>query len=151
MEWKLPRDPPLTLHLDAISQFPFLNGYTHMLRVFEATEEKSRDYIATEVQNAFEYIKSKIPWLGGQIVVVNGLAQIAPWPSGAHPNEVIRKDSDGVLSSFTEIMAAGGPISMFPGERIVPCPGLPAPHGINGRPIPVAILPLVFIVRMWHE
>lgn len=132
------------LYQDAISQFPFLNGYTHLLRVFECSQNTQRGHIVSEVQSAFDRIKEKIPWLGGHVATINGAVQSVPWPSDSPPNCVLRKDADHVLPSFSDLMAAGGPLSMFPGEHIVPCPGLPAPHGITGRPVPVTILSVIF-------
>jgi CBS domain-containing protein len=133
------------IYEDAISQFPFLNGYTHILRVFERSQNTQRGSIVSEVQNAFDQIKEKIPWLGGHVAAINGRVQSVAWPSDITPNFVIRKDADDVLPSLSDIIAADGPVSMFPGEHIVPCPGLPAPHGITGRPVPVAMLSVVFL------
>ena len=133
------------IYRDAISQFPILDGYTHMLRVFEISQDASRDFLAANIQKAFDEVKVKIPWLDGQVAAVDGVMQSVPWPLDAPANSVLRRDADDVLPSFAEIMAADGPVSMFPGEHIVPWPGLPAPHGITRYPVPVAVLSAVFI------
>jgi hypothetical protein len=139
------RENDYNFYQDAISQFPFLNGYTHILRVFDCSQDTARDHIVSEVQSAFDQIKERIPWLGGHVATINGVVQSIPWPSDSLPSCVQRKDADDVLPSFADIMEAGGPVSMFPGEHIVPCPGLPAPHGITGQPVPVAMLSVIFL------
>ncbi|KAF2235732.1 hypothetical protein EV356DRAFT_94821 [Viridothelium virens] len=133
------------IYQESISQFPFLNGYTHFVRVFEVSQTTPRQSLVAALQDAFDQVKAKIPWLDGHVRTVDGVMKSVPWPRGARANCVRRKDADDLLPSFADIMTAGGPISMFPGDVLTPWPALPAPHGITDDLVPVAVLTAVFI------
>lgn len=139
------------LHQDVISQYPFLNGYTHVLRGFHVADDAStRESVVQALQDAFDKIKSVIPWLTHQVANVGsgpgntGVFKCMPWPADAPPHDKIRiKDCSDVFLPFDEIVAAGGPISMLDGKHIVPWAGLPLPAGIS--PLPVVALQANFI------
>ncbi|KAI1380095.1 transferase family-domain-containing protein [Hypoxylon crocopeplum] len=140
------RQEEFNIYQDVITQFPFLNGYTHLLRVFETPRATSRESIVTAIQAAFDELRSKIPWLGDQVVTVDagpgstGHTKSIPWPDSAQPHNVVRVDHDAVLPLLRSILSSG---SLPPTHLFVPCPGLPHPHGLS--PAPVLILSAVFI------
>ncbi|KAI1452559.1 hypothetical protein F4805DRAFT_25060 [Annulohypoxylon moriforme] len=134
---------------DVLSQFPFLNGYTHTLRAFETAPGRSREAIVEDIQTALDELRSKIPWLSDQVVTVDtgpgtsGFITSTPWPTSAPPNNIIRADHDADFPTFSSLLASGGPMSSFEPTNLVPCPGLPHPHGLS--PIPILIIRAVFI------
>ncbi|KAI1097907.1 hypothetical protein F4804DRAFT_346776 [Jackrogersella minutella] len=137
------------IYQDVISQFPFLNGYTHTLRVFETSKATSREAIVEEIQTAFDELRSRIPWLAEQVITVDtgpgtsGFITSAPWPASAPPNNVAWADNDALFPSLSSLLASGGPMSSFTPTNLVPCPGLPHPHGLS--PVPILIIRAVFI------
>ncbi|KAL7625011.1 hypothetical protein AAE478_004225 [Parahypoxylon ruwenzoriense] len=131
------------LYQDVVSQFPFLNGYTHGTWGFQIEENTSRDDIVAALRSAFATITSQIPWLGGQMIHIpgepgsSGIYKPAPWPSDAPPNEIVRlKICDDLLPPMAQIVRAGAPASMLDGEIITPWPSLPFPHGLK-PPVPI--------------
>ncbi|KAI1332128.1 hypothetical protein F5Y16DRAFT_394829 [Xylariaceae sp. FL0255] len=138
------------LYQDVISQFPFLNGYTHLLRIFEVPERVSRDDIFGAIEKAYSKLCTQVPWLAEQVIAVekgDGSSvhmKSAPWPQSSPPNRVIRADKGTQLPSFSQLLESGCPFSSIPTEEIAPCPGLPAPsHGLS--PTPVMVVQATFI------
>ncbi|KAI1205137.1 uncharacterized protein F4807DRAFT_444146 [Annulohypoxylon truncatum] len=144
-----PRKEEYDIYQDVLSQFPFLNGYTHTLRAFETSQATSREAIVADLQTALDELRSKIPWLANQVVTVDAgpgtsnFITSAPWPASAPPNNVVRADHDADFPPLSSILASGGPMSTFGPANLVPCPGLPHPHGLS--PIPILIIRAVFI------
>lgn len=137
------------IYQDVISQFPFLNGYTHCLRGFEVAQSTSRDSVLAALQAAFDKLTTKVPWLAEQVVTVDagpgasGFIKSIPWPASAPPNKVTRVDKDAELSSLATLLATGCPMASLEPDHLVPCPGLPQPHGLSL--VPVMGLRAVFI------
>ncbi|KAI0885867.1 uncharacterized protein GGS22DRAFT_162177 [Annulohypoxylon maeteangense] len=137
------------IYQDVLSQFPFLNGYTHTLRAFETFPTRPREAIVADIQTALGELRSNIPWLADQVITIDtgpgtsGFITSAPWPASAPPNDVVRADHDADFPPLSSILASGGPISSFEPTNLVPCPGLPQQHGLS--PIPILIIRAVFI------
>ncbi|KAI2464008.1 hypothetical protein F4781DRAFT_425870 [Annulohypoxylon bovei var. microspora] len=137
------------IYEDVLSQFPFLNGYTHTLRAFETSPATYRETIVADIQTALDKLRSKIPWLADQVIIVNtgagtsGFITSATWPASAPPNDVVRADHDADFPPLPSLLKSGGPMSSFGPANLVPCPGLPHPHGLS--PIPILIVRAVFI------
>ncbi|KAI0973218.1 hypothetical protein F4678DRAFT_426054 [Xylaria arbuscula] len=124
-----------------ISQFPFLNGYTHLIRVFKLEESGSRADTFNQVRHAFRKLHFQIPWLHHQVLTnkkSNSASEIttsAPWPRSGPANDVIRVDMDRVLPSFQALINSGCPLSSIPSQHVARCPGLPQAHGLSIAPV----------------
>ncbi|KAI0893397.1 hypothetical protein F4806DRAFT_476846 [Annulohypoxylon nitens] len=144
-----PRREKYEIYQDVLSQFPFLNGYTHLLRAFETSSTTPREAIIEDIQRALDELRTSIPWLADQVITVDAgpgtsdFIRSAPWPASAPANNVVRADHDDDFPPLSSLLASGGPVSSFDPTNLVPCPGLPHPHGLS--PIPIFIVRAVFI------
>ncbi|KAL9611093.1 MAG: hypothetical protein Q9204_009037, partial [Flavoplaca sp. TL-2023a] len=133
------------LYQDSIGQFPFLNGYSHVVYGFQIPAETRRDDVITALRNALDTITEQIPWLAGQVSQVEGVYQPCPWPAEGPRNEVLRiKECDDLMPPMEQIMKATAPISMLDGNILTPWPSLPAPHGLE-PPLPALVMQANFI------
>ncbi|KAF2235384.1 hypothetical protein EV356DRAFT_445085 [Viridothelium virens] len=140
------KDSEVDLHQDVVSQFPFLNGYSHAAFSFQPDAKTSRETIITTIRDALKKLAAQVPWLAGQVLHVagppgsSGLYTLAPWPSTVSKNEMMLvKDCESLMPPIAEILQAGAPISMLEGNVLTPFPGLPLPHGLE-PPIPVMVV-----------
>jgi trichothecene 3-O-acetyltransferase len=137
------------VYQDVLTQFPFLNGYTHFLRGFQAPPNTAQDHVVASIQVALDELRAKIPWLGHQVVHLDvepgssGFITNRPWPASAPPNNVTCTDKAGVLPSLSSLVASECPMSSLVPEHLECCPGLPHPHGLS--PAPVMMVRAVFI------
>ncbi|KAF2172606.1 hypothetical protein M409DRAFT_16569 [Zasmidium cellare ATCC 36951] len=134
---------------DSVSQFPFLNGYTHAIYGFQIKDGTSRDEATNTLRAAVNKVIDQVPWLGYQMVQVvggpPGVFEPGPWPKDAAPNEIIRvQECDDQVDTFSSIFRGYAPISKLPGKLLTPWPSLPAAHSIEG-PIPVMALKANYI------
>lgn len=136
---------------DVVSQFPLLNGYSHILLGFQINADTPRDSVVAALRAALGTITDQISWLGGQMLHVSGKAgssgvwKPAPWPAGVPPNDMMRvKDCDEVLPPMAQILRAGAPISMLKGDILTPWPSLPVPHGLKA-PFPIVAVQANFV------
>lgn len=119
---------------DVITQFPSLNGYTHIVRAFETSHSISRDDYVAALQMAFNKLCSNISWLSHQVTVVDtgpgtsGFVKSVPRPDSTPPNTVVRVDKDEDFPSFATLVATEGFASTFDPANIF---GLPARHGFS--------------------
>lgn len=138
---------------DVISQFPFLNGYTHICFGFRLSSDHLRDAVISTLRKAVMELTVKIPWLGGQVIQVNSsiynnqslTAKLADWPLDSPANEIIRINyCENTMPSIAQLVQTGAPVNVLVPEALTPWPCLPQPHGITG-PVPVVALQLNFI------
>ncbi|RDW58818.1 hypothetical protein BP6252_13294 [Coleophoma cylindrospora] len=139
------------LYQDVVSQFPFLNGYSHMAFIFQPEADISREAITAAVHDGVEKLTHQIPWLAGQIVHTagpagsSGLYTLAPWPSPTPKHDIVRtKDCDDLMPPMAQILRAGAPISMLDATALTPFPSLPVPHGLK-PPVPVMVFQINFV------
>lgn len=133
------------LYQDSVGQFPFLNGYSHVVYGFRIPKETWRDAVVTALRNTLSTITEQIPWLAGQVSQVAGVYQPAPWPADGRRNEILRvKEYDNLLPQMAQIMKVSAPIAMLDGNILTPWPSLPAPHGLE-PPLPVLVMQANFI------
>ncbi|KAL8952900.1 MAG: hypothetical protein Q9183_007366, partial [Haloplaca sp. 2 TL-2023] len=133
------KDKPVSenLNQDSVGQFPFLNGYSHVIYGFRIPTDTSRDAVVDALRNALNTITKEIPWLAWQVSQVDGVYQPAPWPADGSPNEILRiKECDDLVPAMAQIMRASAPVSMLDGNILTPWPSLPASHGLE-PPLPV--------------
>lgn len=129
------------LHQDVMSQFPFLNGYTHFMLGFQLNSETSCSDIVDALKTGVGRVIDKVPWLGGQVACESspeGTVTFRPaaWPEGLPVNEIVRLNlCEEALAPMAELLQAGTPVSVLPASVLTPWPGLPQPHGISG-PVP---------------
>ncbi|KAL9082893.1 MAG: hypothetical protein Q9165_008746 [Trypethelium subeluteriae] len=145
------RDEEDELYQDVVSQFPFLNGYSHGVFSFQPDAQTSREVIVTAVRNGLNKLTAQVPWLAGQVLHIagppgsSGLYTLAPWPSAAPKNEmVLAKDCESLMPPIAQILRAGAPISMLDANILTPFPGLPLPHGLE-PPVPVLVMQVNFL------
>jgi hypothetical protein len=62
------------LFQDVVSQFPFLNGYSHVAFIFQPEAHISRESIIATVQDGLDKIMDQIPWLADQVLHTSGPA-----------------------------------------------------------------------------
>lgn len=135
------------IYQDAITQWPSLNGYTHIVRVFATPATISRLSIIVAMQTAFDELRFRIPWLGHQVITTDAgpgasrFIKSAPWPASAPPNRVVSSEKANTFPSLKSILASGG--GFVESEELVPCPGLPEPHSLD--PAPVMGIRVVFV------
>ena len=139
------------IYQDVVSQFPFLNGYTHLILGFQLAPDTSRDGVVAALRHGIDQLVSQMPWLGGQVVHVpggpgdSGVYHPAPWPADATPNDIVRvKDCDDLMPPMARLVRAHGPIEQLDGQVLAPWPGLPLPHGLKGT-VPIIALQANFI------
>ncbi|KAI4283246.1 MAG: hypothetical protein L6R38_002288 [Xanthoria sp. 2 TBL-2021] len=133
------------LYQDSVGQFPFLNGYSHIVYGFRIPAETRRDAVVDALRNALSTITEQIPWLAGQVLQVAGVYQTAPWPTDGPRNEILRiKECDDLLPPMAQIMRASAPFAMLDGNILTPWPSLPAPHGLE-PPLPALVMQANFI------
>lgn len=139
------------LYQDVISQFPFLNGYTHLVLGFQVNDGASRDAILVALRSGVAKLTAQIAWLSGQVVHVpggpgnSGLFKLTPWPADSAPNEIVRfRDCDNLAPTMAQLLRAGPPIGMLDGKILTPFPGLPQHHGLTS-PAPIIALQANFI------
>ncbi|PWY79154.1 hypothetical protein BO70DRAFT_407595 [Aspergillus heteromorphus CBS 117.55] len=135
---------------EILGQFPFLNGYTHAACGFQLAADAAVDEIVTSLCRSVTQLVTQIPLLSGQVVHSPGAPGSsgrylpAPWPASP-PYEPVRvKDCSSQLPSFTQLARANVPIGLLGGDILLPCPGLPDPHGLTG-PVPILIVQANFI------
>ncbi|RMZ74828.1 hypothetical protein DV737_g5695, partial [Chaetothyriales sp. CBS 132003] len=145
------RDDEDELYQDVVSQFPFLSGYSHVLFIFQPDANRSSEMILAALRHGFDKLVSQVPWLGGQLLHTpgptgsSGHYSVAPWPSDAPANELIRvKHCEDLIPPMAQIMRAGAPAFMLDGKILTPFPSLPLPHG-QDPPLPVINLQVNFI------
>ena len=146
-----PKDSESELYQDVVSQFPVLNGYSHLAFGFQPDDANSRETIVGTLRAAVDQLVSQIPLLASQILYTPGHADTsgiytpAPWPSEAPKNEIMRvKYCDDVMPPMAQLLRANVPVSMLDGKTLTPWPSLPVPHGLE-PPWPTAALQLNFI------
>ena len=139
------------LYQDVVSQFPFLNGYSHVTFSFQPDEAFSQETVIASLRNALDELTAQVPWLAGQVLHTPGLPgtssvyTLAPWPSNGSKNEMLMvKDCKKLLPPMAQILQAGVPISMLDAGVLTPFPSLPYPHGLE-PPIPVMVLQVNFL------
>lgn len=139
------------LYQDVVSQFPFLNGYSHVVFMFEPAPDISKDTIMKTLGDSLEKLTSTIPWLAGQVLHTpgptgtSGHYSLAPWPTDAPRNEMLRsKNCESLMPPMSQILRAGAPISLLDAQALTPFPSLPVPHGL-GPPLPVLQLQVNFL------
>lgn len=139
------------LHQDVVSQFPFLNGYSHLAFGFQPDATTSRDTILTTLREAIDKLTSQIPLLTYQILHTSGqpgssgVYTPTPWPSDAPKNDFIRvKYCDDDIPPMAQLLRASVPVSMLDAEALTPWPSLPVPHGLK-PPWPTAALQVNFL------
>ena len=117
---------------DVLGQYPQLKTYNHGTALFPLNDSTSRESVIAALEAATSNIVSKIPWLADQVVHTGrqpgdtGTFGLAPWPSDAPPNTLIReKDCTELCPSHDEILAAKGPVQMLNGSIICPVSGFP--------------------------
>lgn len=139
------------LHQDVVSQFPFLNGYSHLAFMFQPDADSSKEVILSTIRHALDRLTHQIPWLAGQVLHTpgpagsSGLYKLAPWPSEGVQNDMIRsKDCEDLMPSISQIWRAGAPISMLDAQVLTPFPSLPMAHGIK-PPLPVIVFQINFL------
>ncbi|KAF2793016.1 hypothetical protein K505DRAFT_325744 [Melanomma pulvis-pyrius CBS 109.77] len=139
------------LFQDVVSQFPFLNGYSHVAFMFQPEPDISRETIIATVQDGLDKLTDQIPWLAGQVMHTSGpagssgLYALAPWPSEAPKNDMIRiKDCEDIMPPIAQILRASAPISMLDAKVLTPFPSLPVPHGLK-PPLPVMVFQINFL------
>ncbi|KAI9661824.1 MAG: hypothetical protein M1821_009063 [Bathelium mastoideum] len=130
---------------DVVSQFPFLNGYTHVTLSFQPDPKISQETIVGALRDALNKLADQVPWLAGQVLHTSGLPgtsghyTLAPWPSDAPENEMLRvKDCEDLMPPMAQILRAGVPISMLDAKVLTPFPSLPLSHGLE-PPLPVLV------------
>ena len=143
------------LYQDVVSQFPFLNGYSHIAFLFQppnVDDASQQDTIITNVRDAVDKLTAQIPWLAGRVLHTpgppgcssSGHYTMAPWPSDAPKNEIVHVNHcEDLMPPMTRILRAGAPISLLDDKTLIPCPSLPIPHGLE--PPPVLIIRLNFL------
>ncbi|KUI69404.1 Trichothecene 3-O-acetyltransferase [Cytospora mali] len=138
------------LYQDVMSQFPFLNGYTHFMLGFQLDSDESHNAIVDALKTGVQRVIDKVPWLGGQVACESspeGTATFRPtaWPEGLPVNEIVRLNiCDAKLPPMAELLRTGTPVSVLPASVLTPWPGLPQPHGISG-PVPIIAMQANFI------
>ncbi|OBT39048.1 hypothetical protein VE00_10701 [Pseudogymnoascus sp. WSF 3629] len=139
------------LHQDVVSQFPFLNGYSHIVFLFQPDADTSRETIIATVHAALAKLTAQVPWLAGQVLHNpgppgnSGHYMLAPWPLNAHKNDMVRvEDCEDRMPPIAQIVRAGAPISMLDAKILTPFPSLPLPHGLE-PPLPVMLLQVNFL------
>ncbi|KAL8737334.1 MAG: hypothetical protein Q9181_001790 [Wetmoreana brouardii] len=133
------------LYQDSVGQFPFLNGYSHVVYGFQIPAETRREDVITALRNALDTITEQIPWLAGQVSQVEGVYQPCPWPADGPRNEILRvKECDHLMPPMEQIMKASAPIAMLDGNVLTPWPSLPAPHGLE-PPLPAIVMQANFV------
>ena len=150
-----PKPQKFDIFQDVITQFPCLNRYTHVIRVFETSAFTPRDAYVAALRRAFDELCAAIPWLAHQVIIVDtgpgssGHIKSAPWPDSAPPNTVVRVDKDDELPSLPTLIATEFPMSMLNPTHLFNSTGpsvltsAPAPHG--SCPAPVCAIHAVFI------
>lgn len=139
------------LYQDVVSQFPFLNGYSHLGFLFQPDVSTAKEVIITTLRDALDKLCAQVPWLSAQVLHTAGPAgtsgkyTIDPWPSEAPKNEMIRiRNCEDLMPPMTQILRAGAPISMLDASLLTPFPGLPLPHGLE-PPVRVMVLQVSFL------
>ncbi|PVH94012.1 hypothetical protein DM02DRAFT_732772 [Periconia macrospinosa] len=139
------------LYQDVVSQFPFLNGYSHIVFLFEPAPDVSKDTILSTLANGLEKLTTQIPWLAGQVLHTpgppgtSGHYALAPWPTDAKKNDMLRSnDCESLMPPLSRILRAGAPMSMLDAKVLTPFPSLPVPHGLE-PPLPVLQLQVNFL------
>ncbi|KAI4246919.1 MAG: hypothetical protein LQ352_006263, partial [Teloschistes flavicans] len=139
---------------DVIGQFPQLKTYNHGVFCFPIRDDVSHATISSALEAATSRIISKIPWLGEQVINEgkepgdSGTFKTAPWPSDGKPiDSIVRsKDCSDICPSYSEILAANGPVSMLDGNVLCPLPGFPLSYEESKiGPAPVVAVQANFI------
>ncbi|KAK3167999.1 hypothetical protein OEA41_004445 [Lepraria neglecta] len=150
-EIKAQSDSEDELYQDVVSQFPFLNGYSHVTFSFQPAADTSRETIIATLRDALDKLTAQVPWLAGQVFHTpglpgsSGLYTLAPWPSDVPKNEMMRvKDCEDLMPPIAQILRAGAPISKLDAKVLTPFPSLPLPHGLE-PPLPVIVLQVNFL------
>lgn len=152
VDTKAQRDSEDVLYQDVVTQFPFLNGYTHLSFIFHPDTSHSQDVIVANITDALNKLVLRVPWLAGQMLHTpgppgsSGYYALAPWPSDGSKNVIVRvKDCTRIMPPMAHIVQAGVPISMLDGKILTPFPGLALPHGLE-PPLPVMVLQINFLL-----
>jgi len=139
------------LFQDVVSQFPFLNGYSHVAFIFQPDVDISKDTIISNLRDGLMKLTDQIPWLAGQVLYTpgpsgsSGLYTLAPWPSNGPKNDMVRiKDCEELMPPLAHILRAGTPISVLDGNILTPFPSLPMSHGLE-PPLPVLVFQINFL------
>ena len=135
---------------DVMGQYPQLKTYNHGTALFPLRDDTSREAVTEAIEAAAAKIAAKIPWLAEQVVHTGktegytGNYGLAPWPSDAPPNTLVRvKDCSDICPSHDEILKAKGPAFMFNGAEICPVPGFPMTYDeAKIGPAPAVIIQL---------
>ncbi len=150
-EIKAQSDTEDELYQDVVSQFPFLNGYSHVTFSFQPDADTSRESIIATLRSSLDKLTAQVPWLAGQVFHTpglpgsSGLYTLAPWPSNVPENEMVRiKDCENLMPPMAQILRAGAPILMLDANVLTPFPSLPSPHGLE-PPLPVMVLQVNFL------
>ena len=138
---------------DVIGQFPSLKTYNHGVFCFPVSDETSQESVVKALEAAAAKVTSKIPWLADRVVNEgkgpgnSGTFKLAPWPSSAPPNNIVRaKDCSDVCPQYADIIKAQGPVSMFDGKILCPFPGFPLSYDESEMgPAPVVGIQANFI------
>lgn len=142
-----------SLYQDVLGQFPQLKTYNHGVALFRLSDDTSPGSVVKALETATAQITSKIPWLAQQVVHEgkepgnSGTFKLAPWPSSAPPNTLVRvKECSDVCPTYEEIVKARGPASMFDGNILCPVPGFPLSYDESEiGPAPAVLLQVNFI------
>ena len=137
---------------DVMGQYPQLKTYNHGTALFSMAEGTSRESIIEAMETATAKIISKIPWLADQVIHEGkepgntGTFKLAPWPTNAPPNTLLRvKDCTELCPSHDEILQAKGPTSMLDGKIICPFPGFPFTYDETIGPAPAVVMQVNWI------
>jgi hypothetical protein len=117
---------------NVFGQFPQLKTYNHGIISFPLDDGTPWETVVEALETAAARVVAKIPWLGDQVVHEgkdsggSGTFTLAPWPSDASPNTLVRaRDCTDICPSFGEMVAANGPVVMFDGQVLCPFPAFP--------------------------
>ncbi|KAI0890806.1 transferase family-domain-containing protein [Annulohypoxylon nitens] len=138
---------------DIFGQLRLLKSYTHFLLCFQMPDGQSRESIVEELNSAITKLTATFPWLAAKVINEgsgngnSGLFKVERCPQWEPPNSIlVVKDCSDECASFTDIMAAKGPVDMLDAPMLTRFPSFPQSYQeTEDDPAPVLSLQANFI------